>query len=206
MARVTDGLVTPAQGLVLWDVALRSLKQQLERAMDSLRSAQQMLLVKDFVILVCVALERAGYQVQMGMGGAGLWQPFESRGSDIWLPVCLCNVLQTYAGFLVGRQPPLKILVYLRELLLFIHHRVNWADFSSGGIARSARVMAGLSMCRAWQLLSVLAHFCCFSSGEEGGCLRGGCCLLRCASMIKPARCLCGATWRWYRKKCRGAN
>jgi hypothetical protein len=76
VARVTDGLVTPAQGLVLWDVALRSLKQQLERAMESLRSAQQMLLVKDFVILVCVALERAGYQVgHRGRAMEYVWRP-----------------------------------------------------------------------------------------------------------------------------------
>lgn len=61
--RVAEGLVTSAQRTALWDTALRSLKHTLERALDGLESAAVMLLVKDFVLLVCVALEQAGYQV-----------------------------------------------------------------------------------------------------------------------------------------------
>ncbi|WIA33058.1 hypothetical protein OEZ86_006214 [Tetradesmus obliquus] len=61
--RVTDGLVGPAEGAALWAGAQRSLKATLEAAFDQLGTASLMLMVKDFVLLVCVALERAGYQV-----------------------------------------------------------------------------------------------------------------------------------------------
>lgn len=62
--RVTDGLVGPAEGAALWAGAQRSLKATLEAAFDQLGTASLMLMVKDFVLLVCVALERAGYQVR----------------------------------------------------------------------------------------------------------------------------------------------
>jgi hypothetical protein len=61
--RVTDGLVGPAEGAALWAGAQRSLKATLEAAFEQLSTASLMLMVKDFVLLVCVALERAGYQV-----------------------------------------------------------------------------------------------------------------------------------------------
>lgn len=48
----------------LWGVALRSLKGVLEPAFElQLSTAPQMLMVKEFVVLMCVALERAGHQV-----------------------------------------------------------------------------------------------------------------------------------------------
>ncbi|KAF6251582.1 hypothetical protein COO60DRAFT_605748 [Scenedesmus sp. NREL 46B-D3] len=61
--RVSDGLVGPAEGAALWAGAQRPLKAALEAAFERLGTASLMLLVKDFVLLVCVALERAGYQV-----------------------------------------------------------------------------------------------------------------------------------------------
>lgn len=63
MQRVVDDLVGPAEGAMLWNGALRSLKTTLESAFEQLGSTAVMLMVKDFVLLVCVALERAGYQV-----------------------------------------------------------------------------------------------------------------------------------------------
>jgi hypothetical protein len=62
--RVTDGLVGPVEGAALWAGAQRSLKSTLEAAFEQLSTASLMLMVKDFVLLVCVALERAGYQVR----------------------------------------------------------------------------------------------------------------------------------------------
>jgi hypothetical protein len=48
----------------LWGVALRSLKGVLEAAFEQqLSTAAEMLQVKGFVVLMCVALERAGHQV-----------------------------------------------------------------------------------------------------------------------------------------------
>jgi hypothetical protein len=69
--RVTDGLVGPAEGAALWAGAQRSLKATLEAAFEQLGTASLMLMVKDFVLLVCVALERAGYQVRDGCGVQG---------------------------------------------------------------------------------------------------------------------------------------
>jgi hypothetical protein len=63
--RVTDGLVGPAEGAALWAGAQRSLKSTLEAAFEQLSTASLMLMVKDFVLLVCVTLERAGYQVRV---------------------------------------------------------------------------------------------------------------------------------------------
>jgi hypothetical protein len=54
----------------LWGVALRALKGVLEPAFEQqLSTAPQMLMVKEFVVLMCVALERAGHQVCVWMGG-----------------------------------------------------------------------------------------------------------------------------------------
>lgn len=44
--------------------AVRPLKATLETALDQLASAPLMLMVKDFVVLACVALGRAGYRVR----------------------------------------------------------------------------------------------------------------------------------------------
>lgn len=53
----------------LWGVALRSLKGVLESAFEQqLSSAPEMLQVKGFVVLMCVALERAGHQVCVCVG------------------------------------------------------------------------------------------------------------------------------------------
>jgi hypothetical protein len=50
----------------LWGVALRALKGVLEPAFElQLSTAPQMLMVKEFVVLMCVALERAGHQVSV---------------------------------------------------------------------------------------------------------------------------------------------
>lgn len=62
--RVAGELVCPADGAALWAGALRPLKAVLEGAFGSLPSSPLMLMVKDFVLLACVALERAGYQVR----------------------------------------------------------------------------------------------------------------------------------------------
>eukprot|EP00775_Hariotina_reticulata_P012680 gene12680-12809_t len=61
--RIAPELVGPAEGALLWSSALHSLKATLESAFDQLGSAPLMLMVKDFAVLVCIALERAGYQV-----------------------------------------------------------------------------------------------------------------------------------------------
>jgi hypothetical protein len=62
--RIAPELVGPAEGVLLWSSALHSLKATLEAAFDQLGSAPLMLMVKDFAVLVCIALERAGYQVR----------------------------------------------------------------------------------------------------------------------------------------------
>jgi hypothetical protein len=54
----------------LWGVALRALKGVLEPAFElQLSTAPQMLMVKEFVVLMCVALERAGHQVSPAESG-----------------------------------------------------------------------------------------------------------------------------------------
>jgi hypothetical protein len=58
---VTHHAATATQ---LWSVALRSLRACLEAAFErQLASAPQMLMVKDFVVLMRVALEAAGHPV-----------------------------------------------------------------------------------------------------------------------------------------------
>jgi hypothetical protein len=66
----------------LWGVALRSLKGVLESAFEAqLSSAPEMLQVKGFVVLMCVALERAGHQVRVVVS------VFRHRDNLQW---CLC--------------------------------------------------------------------------------------------------------------------
>lgn len=66
VGRLTEGGVAGGGGgVLLWDAALRQLAVVLERALEGARAAEEMLAVKDFLLLVATALERAGYQVGM---------------------------------------------------------------------------------------------------------------------------------------------
>jgi hypothetical protein len=72
LERASDGFVLPGQRAALWDGALAGLKATLEGALERMGGAEEMLLVKDFVVLVASALEHAGYQVgRVGVGGCG---------------------------------------------------------------------------------------------------------------------------------------
>lgn len=62
--RSADGLVSAADGAMLWASAARMLRSVLEAALPQLDSAAQLVMGKDYVTLVCAALERAGYQVR----------------------------------------------------------------------------------------------------------------------------------------------
>jgi hypothetical protein len=71
VGRLTEGGVAGGGGgVLLWDAALRQLAVVLERALEGARAAEEMLAVKDFLLLVATALERAGYQVR---GVVGVW-------------------------------------------------------------------------------------------------------------------------------------
>ncbi|KAF8067252.1 SEC15A [Scenedesmus sp. PABB004] len=61
--RVSGGLVGAPEGAALWGGALPGLRAALSAALEGLGSAPLLLMVKDFVALAAVALERAGYQV-----------------------------------------------------------------------------------------------------------------------------------------------
>ena len=96
MCRVSEDLVGPQEAAGLWGVALRSLKGSLEAAFETqLHTAPQMLMVKEFVVLMCVALERAGHQVTVCTWGRGAFkQGFSSRwGGGTLFPECFCSLL-----------------------------------------------------------------------------------------------------------------
>jgi len=79
LERASDDFVLPGQRAALWDGALRGVKATLEGALERMGGVEEMLMVKDFVVLVCGALEHAGYQVGgrrlvlVGLGWGWLW-------------------------------------------------------------------------------------------------------------------------------------
>ena len=58
---MTDGLVRQREVDQLWEVAIATLKGVIDTAFEGMQSAPAMLLVKDFILLVCGALSQSGY-------------------------------------------------------------------------------------------------------------------------------------------------
>eukprot|EP00803_Ostreobium_quekettii_P005107 evm.model.scf_611.3 EVM.evm.TU.scf_611.3 scf_611:47229-58906(+) len=59
--RMTDDLVHQREVDQLWEVAIATLKGVIDTAFEGMQSAPAMLLVKDFILLVCGALSQSGY-------------------------------------------------------------------------------------------------------------------------------------------------
>lgn len=59
--RMTDGLITQQDVDGFWEMAITMLKSVVDSAFEGMNSAPAMLLVKDFLLLVCGGLSRCGY-------------------------------------------------------------------------------------------------------------------------------------------------
>lgn len=61
MQRMASNLLEQEEVEALWEMATATLKSVVDNAFESMSSAAAMLLVKDFLLLVCGALSKSGY-------------------------------------------------------------------------------------------------------------------------------------------------